>query len=142
MSKLASRLLIVLLVPSAASAATLTWTGNTDTDFNTGGNWNPAQVPIAGDQLLFNKTGTSSVSFAASGTSGEVRVIDGTFNYNLSGNTWNTGAFEVAYNNNNTLMPVATITGGNVNSGALRLGAFANSVNGSLTLRERKRGQT
>ena len=132
---LAAFVLAVLLNPWSASGATLSWTGTTDTDFNTSGNWSPAQVPTAGDQLLFNKVGTNTVSFAGNGASGEVRVLNGTFDFNLGSSTWSTAAFELAYNNSATLVPVATITGGTVSaSGALRLGAFANSVNGSLTL--------
>ena len=34
--------------------STCEWTGATDGDFATAGNWNPAVVPVAGDHLLFD----------------------------------------------------------------------------------------
>jgi fibronectin-binding autotransporter adhesin len=45
---------------ASASAATETWTGATNTDFNTASNWSPASVPGSTDDVVLSITGLSS----------------------------------------------------------------------------------
>jgi len=48
--------LAVLSLPATASAATLTWTGLTNTDWGTASNWTPMAVPGAADSAVINNT--------------------------------------------------------------------------------------
>jgi hypothetical protein len=46
-----------LVAPAAAAATSLTWTGAVDSNWSTAGNWSPAQVPAAGDDVTLPFTG-------------------------------------------------------------------------------------
>lgn len=58
-----SFLLSAMAVASACSAATLTWTGAVSQETQTAGNWSPAQVPAATDDLIWNSAGGPFVRF-------------------------------------------------------------------------------
>ena len=63
--RLVSLAALSLGVLSASSiAATVTWTGNTSTAWNTGANWSPASVPVNGDTLVFGRPGASGVALS------------------------------------------------------------------------------
>ena len=52
--RIAGSLLAVLVLRGSADAATLTWTGGGgDNNIGTAANWSPAQIPVAGDVLIF-----------------------------------------------------------------------------------------
>jgi hypothetical protein len=56
----------MLLVPRPVTAATLTWTGAVSQAAETAGNWSPAQIPAAGDDLVWSGAGGMFVNFGAS----------------------------------------------------------------------------
>lgn len=51
---------ILLLSSYPMSAATRTWTGTASSSWTTAGNWSPASVPIAGDDLVFTQAGLNT----------------------------------------------------------------------------------
>lgn len=51
---------LCLLSSFQLSAITRTWTGAVNSSWNTAGNWSPSGVPSAGDDLIFNSSGTNT----------------------------------------------------------------------------------
>lgn len=67
-------LLLSILIGSAnVSAATVTWTGSVDSDWNTALNWDTSSVPTSADTAVF----TGSASLSASTTVGTVTISSG-----------------------------------------------------------------
>ncbi len=54
--------------------ATFTWTGATDTKWNTISNWSPAILPGVSDTVLIRKTGTNNLSLEVSVTVGAITI--------------------------------------------------------------------
>jgi uncharacterized protein with beta-barrel porin domain len=135
----------VLLLPSLAQAQT--WTGGTD--YNTPGNWNPANVPdSAGETATFAGTGTASVvvsapvspqawTFAANAQSYGITGAAVTFSTGITNNASAGQVISIANNmTGSTLSQAAasTLTLGGTNSfttGSITGGTLVN--NGSLT---------
>ncbi len=55
-------LLSCVALPLAARAATITWTNAAGGNWNVPGNWSPAQVPVAGDDVVITLAGTYTVT--------------------------------------------------------------------------------
>lgn len=55
-------LVLLALATSVTSAATITWTGAVSSDWNTAGNWSPAQVPTNVDTVIIS---SGTVTFAS-----------------------------------------------------------------------------
>src|SRR4051794_18179901 len=53
------------LCSSAANAATILWAAAVEADWHVAANWNPAQVPVAGDVAQVNNGGTTVYSAAS-----------------------------------------------------------------------------
>ena len=51
--------LLSIFVAAGANAATRTWQGDVDTNWNTAGNWAENAVPADGDDLVFPDSPTS-----------------------------------------------------------------------------------
>ena len=58
-----SLVLAAMVVSSTCAAASLTWTGAVSQETQTAGNWSPAQVPAATDDLIWNFAGGPFVRF-------------------------------------------------------------------------------
>jgi fibronectin-binding autotransporter adhesin len=81
-------LVVVATSLTTASAATKTWTGATDANWSTGGNWSPAGTPATGDDLVFPAAAANqspSTNDLAPGTSfSSITISGGT--YSIDGN--------------------------------------------------------
>jgi len=122
-SHLRSAMCLLLLIGISAvdaRANICTWTGVTNSDWNTASNWSPATVPGSGDDVqigivAFNSANQPAVSGAlqcASVTFGPQQPV--TLTINTGGSLVVSGAVTLLHSENN-LVPFATITG----SGAL-----------------------
>src|SRR5689334_9003163 len=60
-------LALVLLTAATANATDLIWIGGTG-NWNAAGNWNPAQIPTAADNVWITNTGTYTVTVPAGTT--------------------------------------------------------------------------
>jgi len=71
-----------LLATSASQAANITWSGVTDTAWNTNTNWVGDLLPISNDSLFFDAPGTGGLSLNNNLTSGSFTVASIIFNSN------------------------------------------------------------
>lgn len=81
-------LVVVASSFTSASAATKTWTGATDANWSTSGNWSPAGAPTTGDDLVFPVGGANQLTTTndlTAGTSFSSITISGG-GYSISGN--------------------------------------------------------
>ncbi|MBU6409941.1 MAG: autotransporter-associated beta strand repeat-containing protein, partial [Verrucomicrobia bacterium] len=78
----ATILALGMLAVQPAFATDDTWVGNTSINWATAANWNPAAVPVAGDDLLFGLAGTAGANLTND-------IAAGTF---FTGITFNSGA--------------------------------------------------
>jgi subtilisin-like proprotein convertase family protein len=119
-----------LWLANSLQAATLTWTGAVNSDWQTAGNWSPAQVPTASDTVNINSgtvTVTTTALFATNnfsgGTlSGTLTVANGkTMNW-TSGTVASDGAVTVASGATLNLSGPVTkvLQGGLTNAGTVR----------------------
>ncbi len=99
---------VALTCSSFALAANLTWVGNTTANFNLSANWNPAQLPVANDVLLFG----------AAGSSGTILNNDLLANLQINGFTFNAPAAAYTLNGN------AITLGGNITNSSTQLQTF------------------
>jgi autotransporter-associated beta strand protein len=53
---------LIMMVAPQAYAATKTWSGAVDSNFNVAGNWSPAGVPSNGDDLVFDSDTATSLT--------------------------------------------------------------------------------
>ena len=127
-----------------AEAANLTWVGNTTANFNLGTNWNPAQLPVANDVLLFRAAGSSGTTLNNNLTAA-LQINGFTFNagasaFTLNGNSVTLGGditnsstsletvgFDIA----TTAVRTVTLTTG---GGNVTLGGVVSGAAGGLTL--------
>ena len=83
-------LLLPAAVPTPLLAGNDLWVGNTDANFSTAANWNPAGAPIAGDVLTFGAAGSAGVllnnDLTALLSLGGITFNSGASGYTLSGN--------------------------------------------------------
>ena len=81
-------LIALFLFSSAAGAATLHWTGNSDQHWNNAGNWQEGVVPASGDTLVFDLSVLvrSMINDLPSGTVLAAANAGGTANFSVSGN--------------------------------------------------------
>jgi len=117
--------LLVLLIPRAY-ANTISWTGNSGTDWNTAANWSPQTVPGSGDDVQIamiayaNQPVVSAATQCASLTFGTLQPI--LLTINASATLTVNGAITLLHSENN-LVPMATITGaGNITCSSLVVG--------------------
>ena len=82
----------LVCISVSVSAQTITWTGAVDVNFNNPGNWSPAQVPLAGNDVVIPTGSTMLINVAAS-----VQSID------IQGNAM------VSMNNNLTFTAPSTV---------------------------------
>ncbi|MCK9422822.1 MAG: YDG domain-containing protein, partial [Bacteroidales bacterium] len=92
------------LTANITAATSLTWTGNTDSDWNTASNWSPLQVPSATTSLVIPNVTNNPVI----GTTGN----------ECNNLTINSGAI-VTINENNDLTVIGTLTNSAGNSGLI-----------------------
>src|SRR4029078_10415926 len=59
---------LFVLLALDLSAATKTWTGSTNNDFNTAGNWSPATVPGSSDDIVITLNATKTITLSANAT--------------------------------------------------------------------------
>jgi hypothetical protein len=59
---------------SVASAATIEWANAVTGDWDVAVNWNPAQVPGAGDDVLIDQTGSYVVRVTSDASAGSVSI--------------------------------------------------------------------
>jgi len=125
-------LLACLIFVSIAQAATWTWTGATNNNWNNTGNWSPAAIPssAATTDLIFNTTpsGTTNVNPPGSGGGVGFTLRSMTFgsslgNLNITGNRINFAGTTPEIINNNTA--------GTVTFSAVRLDANTNVTSAS-----------
>src|ERR1035437_641597 len=63
-----------MIMTVGANAADIVWQGAATGDWNTAGNWSPAQVPGAADNAFFTNSGTFTVTLSANSLVGSVTV--------------------------------------------------------------------
>ncbi|GAB3835807.1 DUF4394 domain-containing protein [Hymenobacter jeollabukensis] len=102
--------LAAFLTPGPVIAAGLTWTGAVSTDWGTAGNWSPAQVPtatdnvtipdVANDPVVSNAQQAANITLASGATlttaDGGTLTVNGTFTNN-GGTTLGSGTGTVAF---------------------------------------------
>ncbi len=69
-----------LAAPPLASAAVITWLGNTSTSFNAGANWSGGTAPATGNTSIFNAGSTYQPSVTASISAGGLDFMTGGWN--------------------------------------------------------------
>ncbi|MFY0407437.1 beta strand repeat-containing protein [Solicola sp. PLA-1-18] len=137
MSAVASAVVLggLVSVPASAAGTTSTWTGDVSSSMNTAANWSPAQVPVAGDALVFpaGSARTTVVNDLPTGTSFESIRVGGA-GYSVSGNAIElTGGLTADYTSGTSAVatpisnPGAITVGG---SGVLALNAALSGTSG------------
>ncbi|MDO7851009.1 DUF4394 domain-containing protein [Hymenobacter convexus] len=118
--------LAAFLTPGPVIAAGLTWTGAVSTDWGTAGNWNPAQVPTATDNVTIPDVtndpvvnGNQLANGVTLNTGAILTLADGSV-LSVSGNIVNNSA-------------TVTSTGANVTGRITLAGAAAQTISGTLT---------
>jgi hypothetical protein len=118
--------LAAFLTPGPVIAAGLTWTGAVSTDWGTAGNWSPAQVPTAADNVTIPDvandpvvTGNQLANAVTLNTGATLTLADGSV-LNVSGNIVNNSA-------------TVTSSGANVTGRITLAGTTAQTISGSLT---------
>lgn len=66
------------------SNVNFTWTGNIDGDWSKAGNWSPASVPTAGDNIIISTPYTNPLSIAASQSITDI-TLSGTASFSIMG---------------------------------------------------------
>jgi autotransporter-associated beta strand protein len=99
------------MLPSA-QAVTLTWAGGASNTWNSTSSWSPAQIPVNGDDLIFNTASATATNNFADGT-----LTLNSITFNASGQTLNQSA------TNGILIGAGGVTVGNsLGTSALVLG--------------------
>ncbi|MDB5268350.1 MAG: hypothetical protein JWP58_1390 [Hymenobacter sp.] len=118
--------LAAFLTPGPVIAAGLTWTGAVSTDWGTAGNWSPAQVPTATDNVTIPDvtndpvvTGNQLANGVTLNTGAVLTLADGSV-LSVSGNIVNNSA-------------TVTSSGANVTGRITLGGAAAQTISGTLT---------
>ncbi|MCI1188463.1 DUF4394 domain-containing protein [Hymenobacter sp. DH14] len=118
--------LAAFLTPGPTIAAGLTWTGAVSTDWGTAGNWSPAQVPTATDNVTIPDvandpvvTGNQLANAVTLNTGAVLTLADGSV-LSVSGNIVNNSA-------------TITSSGTNVTGRITLAGAAAQTISGTLT---------
>lgn len=120
MFRLTIGVLVLCALASTAFGQTITWDANgaipPDGTFGIVNNWNPNQVPIAGNTALFNIADTYTVTFNANAVSDVVQLTAG----------------DVSFVSNSATVRVYDLTTGtadlDINGGLLRVGAAGTPV--------------
>jgi hypothetical protein len=119
--------LAAFLTPGPVIAAGLTWTGAVSTDWGTAGNWTPAQVPTATDNVTIPDvtndpvvTGNQLANAVTLNTGAVLTLADASV-LSVSGNITNNSASVVA-------------SGANVTGRITLAGATAQTISGTLTI--------
>ncbi|WP_460501912.1 DUF4394 domain-containing protein, partial [Hymenobacter agri] len=117
--------LAAFLTPGPVIAAGLTWTGAVSTDWGTAGNWSPAQVPTATDNVTIPDvandpvvSGTQLANAVTLNTGAVLTLADGS-SLNMSGN----------FTNNS-----ATVAFSGTGTGRVALVGAAQTIGGTLTV--------
>lgn len=84
--KRTSLLLLVLLMPTAVTAATKSWTGAAGGNWSNGANWADGTPPVAGDDLAFGNTAANRVMVNDLPAGTVYRSMSFAQQYDLSGN--------------------------------------------------------
>ncbi|UOQ97973.1 DUF4394 domain-containing protein [Hymenobacter sp. 5317J-9] len=118
--------LAAFLTPGPVIAAGLTWTGAVSTDWGTAGNWSPAQVPTAADNVTIPDvtnapvvTGNQLANAVTLNTGATLTLADGSV-LAVSGNITNNSATIVS-------------SGASVSGRVQLAGAAAQTISGTLT---------
>jgi hypothetical protein len=133
-------LFLMIFSPIVLAAATVTWTGATDSDWNTAGNWNPG-IPTAADDVVIDDgtvvlSGTATVQRVYVTGSSDLTINLGS-TLTVDGFTGNDDGLEVnnsASVNNNGAIIVRNINavGANLADGIYVRGMFTN--NGTIDI--------
>ncbi len=131
-----SALLAAALATLSAAAATNTWVGNTDANWNTAANWSPSATPANGDSLVFGASGSAGTTLnnnLASLTVNQITFNSGASSFTIGGNglTLGTGGIDASALSSGTetisvaITPAAGVQRWNVANGAtLALGTL------------------
>jgi hypothetical protein len=126
----------------AANAANVTWTGSTDEDFSTAGNWSDSNIPNAADNVWMAGGGTGITTIDDTRTLNSIHVRDGhTFNIDITAGTLNSDfAFRIGEDStidgstvNLTDGAVTVATDFSMSSGSANGTSFFTATGGSLT---------
>jgi hypothetical protein len=118
---------------TTAAAQTLTWLNAAGGSVGTAGNWNPAQVPSAGNTMLFNLAAAYPLTFPAGvATTSAITFARGT--QTLTINAPHTTGL-VTIGNGNGLTGTVNLTTGRLNTGDVLLGSVFGSV-GNLNVND------
>ncbi len=126
-------LLLALLVPAAARAATISWNNASGGNWTTASNWSPAVVPGAGDDVLITLAGTYSVTSASTVTVQSITIGAASGTQTLAGGVLTiTGSVAPSAGTSSGVLSSCTLAGGgslNVPSGAvLRMNSVASGI--------------
>lgn len=115
---------------SNTRGAILNWSSAVNGTASTAARWNPAQVPVAADSLVFDTTaGTQSYSVTFDGTtSGSTAMTFAQDNVSVSSTVTHTTSGNVIVGSVAGQTGVVTYTSGTWNAGGLRMGNVASST--------------
>ncbi len=74
MKRYATTLILLIFSLAAVSAATYTWDGGAEADYDSSASWSPTGVPGSADIAIFNPTGETIVNFSDDEFSSELRI--------------------------------------------------------------------
>lgn len=128
--------LAVIGAISTAHADTLNWDATGTADFNASSSWNPAQAPTGSDDLVYDLTGSRTVTFAADGFSNTVDFNNGTITVQPGTNTLDVaGGLDVSIADDPAKATAVTLDGGSYSvGGQTRVGVFDDDDGNSLLL--------
>ncbi|RZJ58546.1 MAG: T9SS type A sorting domain-containing protein [Hymenobacter sp.] len=130
-----------------AQTTTTTWTGAVSANYTTPGNWSPASVPSATDNVIIPVTSRAPV-LSALGRGFNVTIANGTSltvtagaTLNIGGNLINNGTFggdgELATVGTTSTSQILDGTGGLINLGNLTIGAAGASLQSPMNIARR-----
>lgn len=127
--------LSALLAAGTAHASNLLWVNAAGGAASTAGNWSPAQVPIAIDDLTYNLNAVYTVTFNAGTPDSRTQTFrDGTVTLNMSSPHTTSAGITIGSLNGDSA--IATLTSGTWNSGASVIVGNAAGSSGTLNVND------
>ncbi len=123
--------LAVLAIGNAAYSATITWTNNAGGNWSGGLNWNPNQVPGAGDTAVITSAGNYTVTVDTSPTVGGLVLggTSGTQTFLINGTTFTLNGTATINSHGQFNFAAGVLAGTNVITGTLNFsGGFLEST--------------
>ena len=80
--------LIATSVGAASPPGDVPWTNPGHGTFGVGSNWGGGSAPLGGDRAIMDLTGSRTITFGANHINDQVRVVHGTWTWNLAGRTY------------------------------------------------------